>query len=154
MVAQEAASRAAGLTQRLLTFARRQRLEPRPVDADGLIAGLADLIRRTMGPAVAVELRLRDGAGCVLCDPNELESALLNLCINARDAMPEGGRLVIGTEDMQLSATEIADEGIAPGSYVALSVADTGMGMSPDVIEHVFEPFFTAEPRARALDWG
>ena len=154
VVAQEAASRAAGLTQRLLTFARRQRLEPRPVDADGLIAGLADLIRRTMGPAVAVELRLRDGAGCVLCDPNELESALLNLCINARDAMPEGGRLVIGTEDMQLSATEIADEGIAPGSYVALSVADTGMGMSPDVIEHVFEPFFTTKPQGQGTGLG
>ena len=104
-----------------------------------------EIVRRTMGPAVAVELRLRDGAGSVLCDPNEWESALLNLCINARDAMPEGGRLVIGTEDMQLSASEIADEGIAPDSYTALSVADTGMGMSPDV----FEPFFTTQPQGQ-----
>ncbi|WP_160939386.1 PAS domain S-box protein [Teichococcus coralli] len=88
---QNAAGRAAGLTRRLLAFARRQRLEPRPVEADELVAGLADLIRRTVGPAITVELRLRDEAASVRCDPSELESALLNLCINARDAMPEGG---------------------------------------------------------------
>src|SRR3954462_1406531 len=102
----EAVGRAAGLTRRLLAFARRQRLDPKPVDADGLVAGLADLIRRTMGPAVALDLRLRDGCWSVLCDQNELESAMLNLCINARDAMPEGRRLRIGTEDVCLSAAD------------------------------------------------
>ena len=90
------------------------------MDPDGLVAGMADLIRRTMGPGITVELDLRDGAWGVLCDPNELESALLNLCINARDAMPEGGRLTIGTEDAVLSEGDIAGQGeAAAGDFVA-----------------------------------
>ena len=114
-LARQSVSRAAGLTRRLLTFARRQRLKPKPVDPDALVAGMADLVRRSVGPAVRLELRLRDGRARVLCDPSELESALLNLCINARDAMPDGGRLVIGTEDVRLSAPDlIAPEGGAP----------------------------------------
>jgi CheY-like chemotaxis protein len=129
-------------------------LEPKPVDTDGLVAGLADLIRRTVGPGIAVDLRLRDGAGSVLCDPNELESALLNLCINARDAMPEGGRLTIGTEDLRLSAADIPDDAAAPGLYVALSVADTGTGMPPEVLERVFEPFFTTKPLGQGTGLG
>jgi signal transduction histidine kinase len=151
---QDAAGRAAGLTRRLLSFARRQPLEPRPVDADGLVAGLADLIRRTVGPGIAVELRLRDGAGSVLCDPNELESALLNLCINARDAMPGGGRLAIGTQDLRLSAADIRDDAAAPGPYVALSVADTGTGMPPEVLGRAFEPFFTTKPLGQGTGLG
>jgi signal transduction histidine kinase len=111
--AREAVSRAAGLTHRLLAFARRQHLDPKPVDADGLIAGLADLICRTMGPGIGLEFKLRDGTGSVLCDPNELESALLNLCINARDAMPEGGRLTIGTEVVRLSAADIPNKEVS-----------------------------------------
>ncbi|HYI84718.1 MAG TPA: PAS domain S-box protein [Acetobacteraceae bacterium] len=105
-LARQSVSRAAGLTRRLLAFARRQRLKPKPVDPDALVAGMADLVRRSVGPAVRLELRLRDGRARVLCDPSELESALLNLCINARDAMPDGGRLVIGTEDVRLSAKD------------------------------------------------
>jgi PAS domain S-box-containing protein len=151
---QLAAERAAGLTRRLLAFARQRPLEPKPVDPDGLASGLADLIHRTVGPAIAVDLRLRDGSGSVLCDPNELESALLNLCINARDAMPEGGRLTIGTEDLRLSAADILDEEAAPGLYVAFSVADTGTGMPPEVLERVFEPFFTTKPQGQGTGLG
>jgi PAS domain S-box-containing protein len=151
---QDAAERAAGLTRRLLAFARRRPLEPRPVDTDGLVAGLADLIRRTVGPGIAVDLRLRDGAGSVLCDPNELESALVNLCINARDAMPEGGRLAIGAEEVHLSAADIPDGAAEPGLYVALSVADTGTGMPPEVLERAFEPFFTTKPLSQGTGLG
>ena len=149
-----AVGRAAGLTRRLLAFARRQRLEPRPLEADALVAGLADLIRRTVGPAIAVDIRLGDGHGSVLCDPNELESALLNLCINARDAMPEGGRLVIGTEELTLARDDIPNREAAPGRYVALSVADTGTGMPPEVMERVFEPFFTTKPQGQGTGLG
>ena len=152
--AREAAERAAGLTRRLLAFARRQRLEPKPVDADGLVAGLAELIRSTAGPGVGVELRLRDGTGSVLCDPSELESALLNLCINARDAMPEGGRLLIGTEKVHLTEADIPDGEAAPGRYLAISVADTGAGMPPGVLERVFEPFFTTKPVGQGTGLG
>ena len=129
---------------------------PRPKrDADALVAGTADLVRRTVGPGIGVELRLRDGAGSVLCDPNELESALLNLCINARDAMPEGGRLVIGTADVRLSATDVAgQDGAAPGDYVAVSVADTGAGMPREVLERAFEPFFTTKPLGQGTGLG
>ncbi len=153
--AREAAGRAAGLTRRLLAFARRQRLDPKPVDADGLITGMADLVRRTMGPGIAVELHLSEVTGHVLCDANELESALLNLCINARDAMPEGGRLAIGTADVQLSAAEVAgQEGVAPGAYAMISVRDTGEGMPPEVLERVFEPFFTTKPLGQGTGLG
>ncbi|MDB5243824.1 MAG: hypothetical protein JWP57_4450, partial [Spirosoma sp.] len=151
---QQAAERAAGLTRRLLAFARQRPLELKPVDADELVAGLADLIRRTVGPEVALDLQLRDCARSVLCDPNELESALLNLCINARDAMPDGGRLTIAMEDLRLSAADIPDDTAEPGLYVALSVADTGTGMPPEVLERVFEPFFTTKPLGQGTGLG
>jgi PAS domain S-box-containing protein len=150
----DAAERAAGLTRRLLSFARRQPLEPRLVDTDGLVSGLADLIRRTVGPGIEVDLQLRDGAGSVMCNPNEMESALLNLCINARDAMAEGGRLTIATEDLHLAAVDILDEVAKPGLYVVLSVADTGMGMPPEVLDRVFEPFFTTKPQGQGTGLG
>ena len=154
-LARQSVSRAAGLTRRLLAFARRQRLKPKPVDPDALVAGMADLVRRSVGPAVRLELRLRDGRARVLCDPSELESALLNLCINARDAMPDGGRLVIGTEDVRLSATDlIGPEGAAPGDYVEISVADSGRGMPTDVAERAFEPFFTTKPVGQGTGLG
>ncbi|MBV8457601.1 MAG: response regulator, partial [Acetobacteraceae bacterium] len=145
-MARETLDRAAGLTRRLLAFARRQRLEPKPVDPDRLILDMEDLIGRTMGPEVEVELNLRDGTRTVLCDANELESAILNLCINARDAMHGGGRLTIGMADQVLRADDVTPEEVKAGAYVVISVADTGAGMPPDVLERAFEPFFTTKP--------
>ena len=152
-MAQEAAARAAGLTRRLLAFARQQRLEPKLVDVDELVAGLSDLIRRTVGPEITVELRLREAAVWVLCDPSELESAILNLCINARDAMPEGGRLMIRTEERRLAA-EMAEIQEALGPCAAISVTDTGMGMPAEVLARVFEPFFTTKPQGQGTGLG
>ena len=149
-----AVDRAGALTHRLLAFARRQRLDPRPIDPDGLVAGMAEMIRRAMGPGIRVELNLRDGAWGVLCDPNELENALLNLCINARDAMPDGGRLVIATADAHLNAEDISEEDAQPGDFVEISVADTGEGMSPEVMARVFEPFFTTKPLGQGTGLG
>lgn len=140
-----ALDRAAGLTRRLLAFARRQRLEPKPVDPDQLIQDMGELIRRTMGPEIVIDLKLRDGTA-VLCDPGELESAVLNLCINARDAMPDGGLLTISTADLILRHGDASAEEANPGPYVMISVADTGTGMPPDVLERAFEPFFTTKP--------
>ena len=154
MRSRAAVDRAAALTHRLLAFARRQHLDPKPVDPDGLIASMADLIRRTMGPGIQVELRLRDGAWWVRCDPNELESTLLNLCINARDAMPESGRLTIGTDDARLSSADVAGEDVAPGNYVVISVTDTGEGIPPEVLGHVFEPFYTTKPLGQGTGLG
>ena len=153
--ARQGVERAAGLTRRLLAFARRQRLQPRALDPDALVAGMADLIRRTMGPAVGVELLLRHGIARVLCDPGELESALLNLCINARDAMPEGGRLTLSTDDVVLTAKDtLGHERANPGNYVAITVADTGHGMPRDVMNHAFEPFFTTKPQGQGTGLG
>ena len=116
---------------------------------------MADMIRRTVGPGIRVVLNLRDGAWWVLCDPNELESAPLNLCINSRDAMPEGGELTIGTADAHLRAEHIAgQEDASPGDFVAISVADTGEGMQPDVIARAFEPFYTTKPLGQGTGLG
>ncbi len=151
----EAAERAAGLTRRLLAFARKQPLSPQRLNPDALVHGLADLIRRTMGPAIAVELALDNGSGSVLCDRNELESALLNLCINARDAMPEGGHLIIGTRDVQMGEADLAGhEGASPGPYVELRIRDTGVGMNPEVRERVLEPFYTTKPAGEGTGLG
>jgi PAS domain S-box-containing protein len=153
--ARDASDRAAALTNRLLAFARRQALDPRPVDPDRLAEGMAELIRRTVGPAIQVELRMGNGIWTVLCDPNQLESALLNLCINARDAMPKGGRLTISTQDVHLSAAALAGEdGTTPGDYVEVAVADTGVGMPPEVAARVFEPFFTTKPVGQGTGLG
>ncbi len=146
-VAQQSVDRAAGLTHRMLAFARRQALNPRPVEPDALVHGIAELIQRTVGPGVQLVLRLHDGVWAALCDANQLESALLNLAINARDAMPDGGTLTIATADRHVTASELTvQDGAEPGDYVELSVADTGTGMSPDVMARAFEPFFTTKP--------
>jgi nitrogen-specific signal transduction histidine kinase len=146
-MAQQSVTRAAGLTHRMLAFARRQALNPRPVEPDTLVRGIAEMIQRTVGPAVQLELRLRDGKWAALCDANQLESALLNLAINARDAMPDGGTLTIATADRPVAAAELSgQDGAEPGDYVELSVTDTGFGMTPDVMARAFEPFFTTKP--------
>jgi PAS domain S-box-containing protein len=154
-LARQTVERAGSLTRRLLSFARKQRLEPTAVDPDALVAGMADLIRRTVGPTVHLDLQLRDGQARILCDLGELESALLNLCINAHDAMPDGGTLTISTSDVNIKATERADDNSpAPGDFVAITVADTGTGMPREVLERVFEPFFSTKPMGRGTGLG
>ncbi len=148
-----AAKRAAALTQRLLAFSRRQTLDPKPVNPDRLVAGLTELIHRTIGPNIA--MRVVDGhVWPILADPNQLENALLNLCINARDAMPDGGTLTIETAGEKLDAAAATARGLAPGDYIRLSVSDTGTGMSPEVMARAFDPFFTTKPLGQGTGLG
>ncbi len=152
--AQGASKRAAALTHRLLAFSRRQTLEPKAADINRLIAGMEELIRRTVGPAIAVEVVAAGGLWTTLVDPNQLENALLNLCINARDAMPDGGRLTIETGNRWLDPPGGAERELPPGQYVSLNVSDTGTGMSASVIERAFDPFFTTKPIGQGTGLG
>jgi signal transduction histidine kinase len=153
-IAQGAAKRAAALTHRLLAFSRRQTLDPKPIDVNRLIDGMDDLIRRTVGPAVTVKVVAAAGLWAVLADPNQLENALLNLCINARDAMPDGGHLVIETANRVLDDCEAGDLELPGADYVSLSVSDTGGGMTADVIARAFDPFFTTKPIGEGTGLG
>lgn len=144
--AQAASGRAAALTHRLLAFSRRQTLDPRPTDANRLIADMEDMIRRTVGPSVVVEVIGADALWAALVDPNQLENALLNLCINARDAMPDGGNLKIDTANIELDEADAAERDLPPGNYLTVCVTDTGTGMTPDVAARAFDPFFTTKP--------
>jgi PAS domain S-box-containing protein len=140
------ANRAATLTQRLLAFSRRQPLDPRIIDLNKLVTGMSDLLRRTLGETIAVETVLAAGLWRSRADPNQLENALLNLVINARDAMPGGGRLTIETGNAMLDETYAASEGdVRAGQYVMLAVSDTGAGMSAEIVGKAFEPFFTTK---------
>ncbi|WP_254073169.1 PAS domain-containing sensor histidine kinase [Acidisphaera sp. S103] len=153
-MAQDAAGRAAALTHRLLAFARRQTLDAKRVSANTLIAEMTELLRRTVGPEIAVETAFADDPKPILCDPNQLENAILNLCINARDAMPDGGRLRIETVNIQVSGQDARDGAMEPGAYVSIRVSDTGSGMPDDVIQHAFEPFFTTKPIGQGTGLG
>ena len=149
------AQRAAGLTQRLLAFSRRQSLDVKATDVDRLIGDMEDLLARTLGENAGLEIRRQGATWPVTTDANQLESALLNLAINARDAMPEGGRLTIETENTHLDAHYTAAiEDLAPGDYVAIGVSDTGTGMSKAVIEKAFDPFFTTKPIGQGTGLG
>jgi signal transduction histidine kinase len=152
--AQEAVKRAAALTHRLLAFSRRQALEPKPTNVNRLVTGMEELIRRTVGPAIHVEVVGAGGLWSTLVDPNQLENALLNLCLNARDAMPQGGRLTIETANRWLDERGARDLDIAPGQYISLCVTDTGTGMEPDVAAHAFDPFFTTKPLGQGTGLG
>jgi signal transduction histidine kinase len=150
-----AANRAASLTHRLLAFSRRQPLDPRPVQANALIASLEDLLRRTTGEQIAFETVLAEGLWTTLCDPNQLENSLLNLVINARDAMPDGGVLTIETRNALLDDHFAASQrDVRPGHYVCICVSDTGTGMSADTIAKAFEPFFTTKPIGQGTGLG
>jgi PAS domain S-box-containing protein len=141
------AQRAAALTQRLLAFSRRQSLDIRPVDLNALVVGLEELLARTLGENIGLELSLATEAFHARTDANQLESALLNLAINARDAMPDGGRLTIATGNLHVDADHpMATEELSPGDYATVRVADTGTGMSAEVIAKAFDPFFTTKP--------
>src|ERR1700756_1995501 len=144
--AQEAVKRAAALTHRLLAFSRRQALEPKPTNVNRLVTDMEDLIRRTVGPSIHTEVVGAGGLWTTLVDPNQLENALLNLCINARDAMPDGGRLTIETANKWLDERGAAERDLAPGQYVSICVTDTGTGMAPEAIAGAFDPFFTTKP--------
>jgi PAS domain S-box-containing protein len=152
--AQGAASRAAALTHRLLAFARRQTLDPKPINANKLIASMEELVRRTVGPATHIETVLAIGLWPTLCDPNQLENALLNLCINARDAMPDGGRITIETANSWIDERAARQRDMQPGQYVAICVSDTGTGMTADVLGRAFDPFFTTKPTGRGTGLG
>ena len=145
-VGQGAAKRAAALTHRMLAFSRRQTLDPKPTNANRLVTGMEDLIRRTIGPENTLEVVGAVGLWTVQVDPHQLENALLNLCINARDAMPDGGRLTIETANKWMDERAARERDLPAGQYVSLCVTDTGTGMPPDIIQRIFEPFFTTKP--------
>jgi len=152
--AQGAARRAAALTHRLLAFSRRQTLDPKPTDLNRLVMGMEELVRRTVGPEIALEVVTAGGLWPTLIDASQLENALLNLCINARDAMPGGGRLTIETANRWLDDHGAGERDLEPGQYVSLCVTDTGTGMPPDVVERAFEPFFTTKPIGQGTGLG
>ena len=153
-MARGGADRAAALTQRLLAFSRRQTLAPSSVQVSSLVSGMLDILSRSIGPSIEIETRLQDGGDDVLVDAPQLENALLNLCINARDAMPEGGTLVISTEVEALAGPRSEQLGLPAGTYVRLSVCDTGTGMDASVLDKVFEPFFTTKPIGQGTGLG
>jgi PAS domain S-box-containing protein len=146
VAARNSADRAAALTHRLLAFSRRQTLDPKRTEINRLVAGMEDLIRRTMGPSVTVEVVAAAGLWTTNVDQNQLESALLNLCINAHHAMPHGGRVTIETGNRWLDERAARMRDLAPGQYVSLSVSDTGSGMTEEVRARAFDPFFTTKP--------
>jgi signal transduction histidine kinase len=151
--AQRAAERGARLTQQLLAFSRRQRLTPEPVDLHRLIAGVSDLLVRAVGATVTLETQLAEILPPAFVDPTQMELVLLNLAINARDAMPEGGVLTIASFALPSVPLELAEE-VAAGSYVVIAVTDTGSGMTPEVQERAFEPFFTTKEQGKGTGLG
>jgi PAS domain S-box-containing protein len=152
--AMSAARRAASLTQRLLAFSRRQPLDPKPIDVNMLVNGVAELVQRTLGENIVVEAALGEGVWTVEADPNELEAAIINLAVNARDAMPAGGCLTIGTANATFDARKAAAFDVAPGDYVEIGVRDTGQGMDAKTVSQAFEPFFTTKPVGKGTGLG
>ena len=149
-----ASKRAAALTHRLLAFSRRQTLMPRPTDVNRLVADMEELVQRTVGPAIAVEVVGSVGLWPALVDPSQLENALLNLCINARDAMPDGGKITVETANKWLDRWAAHSHAVPEGQYLSICVTDTGKGMSPEVVERAFEPFFTTKPIGEGTGLG
>jgi len=151
---QGAARRAAGLTHRLLAFSRRQTLTPKSIVINRLLPDLAELVRRTVGPSIEVETIAAGGLWPALVDANQLENALLNLCINARDAMPNGGKITIETGNKWLDERAAKERGIEPGQFVTVCVSDTGSGIDKAILPRVFDPFFTTKPTGQGTGLG
>ncbi|HSS15145.1 MAG TPA: CHASE3 domain-containing protein, partial [Rhizomicrobium sp.] len=151
----EAVTRGSRLTSQLLAFARRQALEPRSVDLGRVIRNMSDMLRRTLGENIQVETVIAGGLWNTLADPNQVENTVLNLAINGRDAMPEGGKLTLEVANAFLDDAYAAGHSeVVPGQYVMLAVSDTGIGMTPDVLGRVFEPFFTTKPEGQGTGLG
>jgi PAS domain S-box-containing protein len=149
------ADRASSMTQRLLAFARRQPLEPKPLDANKLVAGATEMLRRSLPETIAMETALAGGLWLTQADPNQLESAILNLALNARDAMSAGGKLTIETANAFLDETyAAAHTEVAPGQYVMIAISDSGTGMPKDVAARAFEPFFTTKDEGQGTGLG
>ncbi len=154
-MARQAGQRAASLTGRLLAFSRRQPLEPKPIDLNVLVRDMTDLLHRTLGEQIELEGVLPPRLWTVEVDKNQLETAILNVALNARDAMPEGGKLTIETVNTALDESYVSkDAEVVPGQYVAIAVSDTGAGMSKDTLSHVFEPFFTTKDVGKGTGLG
>ncbi len=150
----KAGDRAAALTRQLLAYARRQLIEPRQVHVLELLHGVTGLLRRVIGEGIALEVREHPDLWRVRADPGQLEQVIMNLAVNARDAMPSGGRLVIECENITVGATGAPARDMAPGEYVSIAVSDTGEGMPPEVLERVFEPFYTTKPQGKGTGLG
>ena len=151
---QAAARRAAALTHRLLAFSRRQTLDAKPTDVNRLIADMVELISRTVGPGISIEVVGGMGLWHPLVDANQLENAVLNLCINARDAMPDGGKITIETANRWIDERMAKDRELVPGQYISICISDTGCGMSPEVAARAFEPFYTTKPLGQGTGLG
>jgi PAS domain S-box-containing protein len=152
--ANAAANRAAALIHRLLAFSRRQPLDPRPVDVNELVSSIEELLRRAAGESIIIDLSLTSEPWRTRCDPNQLENAILNLAINARDAMPSGGQLTIATRNVAVGDSEAQRHDVPPGEYVAVHVRDTGTGMPAEVRSRAFDPFFTTKPSGQGTGLG
>lgn len=149
------ARQASSLTQRLLAFSRRQPLDPKPIDVNSIVNGMSELLNRSLGETISVETVRGAGLWKVEADPNALESAILNLAVNARDAMPQGGRLTVETMNAYIDeAYATAHVEVVPGQYVLISVSDTGFGMDPETVRRAFEPFFTTKPVGQGTGLG
>ncbi|BDT60463.1 histidine kinase [Massilia varians] len=153
-IGESSVRRAAALTQRLLAFSRRQTLDPKPVDVNRLIAGMEELVRHSVGPMIELEVLNAHDLWLTRVDPSQLENALLNLCINARDAMmPDGGKLTLVTANHPVDERD-APRDMPPGEYISLCVADTGAGMPPEVVARIFDPFYTTKPLGEGTGLG
>jgi PAS domain S-box-containing protein len=149
-----AAGRAAALTRRLLAFSRHQTLDAKPTNSNQLVTGMGELIQRSVGPGIRIGKALAVDLWLALCDPNQLENAVLNLCLNARDAMPDGGGLTIETANIFIDDRSAQGWDMAPGQFVSIAVTDTGVGMPPDVVSRAFDPFFTTKPIGQGTGLG
>ncbi|HEX7625205.1 MAG TPA: ATP-binding protein, partial [Anaeromyxobacteraceae bacterium] len=152
---ERAGQRAAALTRQLLAFSRKQVLHPRTLDAGVVVADVAGMIERLIGERIRLVLRVEGCSGCVHMDPSQLEQVLVNLAVNARDAMPDGGEITIAMMDVELAPSDAPGQArVGPGQYVRITVSDTGTGIAPDVLPHVFEPFFTTKEKGKGTGLG
>jgi signal transduction histidine kinase len=153
--ASASAGRAAALTHRLLAFSRRQSLDPKPIEVNGLIRSMSDLIKQAVDEKIDFKVVLAPDLPCGIVDPHQLENAILNLALNARDAMPDGGDLTVETDLVDLGEAHVATRpGLSPGRYLVVAVSDTGVGMPADLIDKVFDPFFTTKPLGQGTGLG